>query len=116
MREERVANSLPKGCGNSHRQQGAGIQISSTHLVIEMVKEVKDAILIIWIMVIHILQQLDLVQALVKVVLVILHHESCSQTSEIVIAAQHFCKLAGGPSQGNQAQGFKQLSSVKTVG
>lgn len=49
------------------------------HLVVEMVKEMEDAILIIGVMVIHILEQLDLVQTLVKVVLVILQHACCSQ-------------------------------------
>lgn len=60
--------------------QQASRTLVSAHLVVEVVKEMEDAILIIRVMIVHILEQLDFVQTLVKVVLIILHQTCCSHT------------------------------------
>lgn len=43
------------------------------HLVVEVVVHLQEAMLVMQVMLIHVLQKLDLIQALVEVVLVILH-------------------------------------------
>ena len=50
-------------------QQGG----AETHLVVEVVKQPKHAVFVIRVSLINIFQQLDFVQALVKIVLVVLH-------------------------------------------
>ena len=48
-------------------------QKERAHLVVEVVIEADQGMLVVWVQVINKLKQLDLIQALVKVVLVVLH-------------------------------------------
>lgn len=54
------------------RERGRRGRRAGGHLVVEEVEEAKHAVLIIGICLIHVLQQLNLIQALVQVVLVVL--------------------------------------------
>lgn len=52
------------------------LNISGSHLVVEVVIQLQDAVFILRVMLIHILQQLDLIQALVHIILIVLQESN----------------------------------------
>jgi hypothetical protein len=58
-----------------------GIVVRMEYLVVEVVIKLQDVVLIIRVILVDILEQLYLVQALIQVVLVILHNHTFSSTS-----------------------------------